>query len=147
MHNWITLLYTWNKHNIVNQVCACWVASVMSKSLWPYGPTRLLCPWDSPGKNTGVGCHALLQGSSWPRDQTHVSRIAGGFFTSWATRKALRALYPLHLAVPCATWWIHPVCSQPVGWYHHPHQSLPRGKLGCCQWFSFLTPSVQPITK
>ena len=25
-------------------------------------PTRLLCPWDSPGKNTGVGCHTLLQG-------------------------------------------------------------------------------------
>ena len=25
-------------------------------------PSRLLCPWDSPGKNTGVGCHALLQG-------------------------------------------------------------------------------------
>ena len=23
-------------------------------------PPRLLCPWDSPGKNTGVGCHALL---------------------------------------------------------------------------------------
>ena len=27
-------------------------------------PARLLCPWDSPGKNTGVGCHALLQGIS-----------------------------------------------------------------------------------
>ena len=25
-------------------------------------PIRLLCPWDSPGKNTGVGCHFLLQG-------------------------------------------------------------------------------------
>ena len=25
-------------------------------------PARLLCPWDSPGKSTGVGCHALLQG-------------------------------------------------------------------------------------
>ena len=25
-------------------------------------PTRLLCLWDSPGKNTGVGCHFLLQG-------------------------------------------------------------------------------------
>ena len=25
-------------------------------------PTRLLCPWSSPGKNTGVGCHFLLQG-------------------------------------------------------------------------------------
>ena len=28
----------------------------------PGPPARLLCPWDSPGKNTGVGCHALLQG-------------------------------------------------------------------------------------
>ena len=27
-----------------------------------YSPARLLCPWDSPGKNTGVGCHSLLQG-------------------------------------------------------------------------------------
>ena len=25
-------------------------------------PTRLLCPWDSPGKNAGIGCHVLLQG-------------------------------------------------------------------------------------
>ena len=43
---------------------ACQVASVVSDSLHPYGlqPTRLLCPWDSPGKHTGVGCHALLQG-------------------------------------------------------------------------------------
>ena len=32
----------------------------------------LLCPWDSPGKNTGVGCHALLKGSSWPRDRTGI---------------------------------------------------------------------------
>ena len=36
--------------------------SVVSDSLRPWGlqPTRLLCPWDSPGKNTGVGCHVLL---------------------------------------------------------------------------------------
>ena len=35
----------------------------MSDSLQPHGlqPTRLLCPWDFPGKNTGVGCHFLLQ--------------------------------------------------------------------------------------
>ena len=25
-------------------------------------PSRLLCPWNSPGKDTGVGCHSLLQG-------------------------------------------------------------------------------------
>ena len=33
-------------------------------TLWPRGlqPARLPCPWDSPGKNTGKGCHALLQG-------------------------------------------------------------------------------------
>ena len=41
--------------------CAC---SVVSDSLRPPGlcSSRLLCPWDSPGKNTGVGCHFLLQG-------------------------------------------------------------------------------------
>ena len=44
--------------------CVCSVASVMSDSFWPYElkVTRLLCPWDSSGKNTGVGCQALLQG-------------------------------------------------------------------------------------
>ena len=37
--------------------------SVMSDSLPPYGPwpARLLCPWDSSGESTGVGCHFLLQ--------------------------------------------------------------------------------------
>ena len=35
----------------------------MSDSVRPHSrqPTRLPCPWDSPGKNTGVGCHFLLQ--------------------------------------------------------------------------------------
>ena len=44
--------------------CCCSVASVVSDSLQPMdcSPTRLLCPWDSPGKNTGVGCCALLHG-------------------------------------------------------------------------------------
>ena len=43
--------------------CCCWVASVVSDSVRPHRqqPTRLPCPWDSPGKNTGVGCHFLLQ--------------------------------------------------------------------------------------
>ena len=85
---------------------------------------------DSPGKNTGVGCHALFQGifptqgtnpglphcgqilfqlshqgsprilewvaypfsrgTSWSRNRTRVSGIAGEFFTSWATREAQR---------------------------------------------------------
>ena len=43
--------------------CCCCVASVVSDSVRPHRwqPTRLLCPWDSPCKNTGVGCHFLLQ--------------------------------------------------------------------------------------
>ena len=43
--------------------CCCQVASVMSDSVQPHRqqPTRLPRPWDSPGKNTGVGCHFLLQ--------------------------------------------------------------------------------------
>ena len=46
--------------------------SVVSDSLRPHGlqPSRLLCPQNSPGKNTGVDCHFLLQGSSQSRDQT-----------------------------------------------------------------------------
>ena len=41
----------------------CYVASVMSDSVRPHKrqPTRLPRPWHSPGKNTGVGCHFLLQ--------------------------------------------------------------------------------------
>ena len=101
--------------------------AVVSDSLRSHGlqPARLLCPWDSPGKNTGVdllqgifptqglnpglqyfrwnlnhlshqGSTRILEweacpfsrGSSWPRNQTRVSCIAGGFFTSWTTREA-----------------------------------------------------------
>ena len=41
----------------------CSVTSVVSDSVRPHRqqPTRLPCPWDSPGKNTGVSCHFLLQ--------------------------------------------------------------------------------------
>ena len=40
-----------------------WSCSVVSDSQWPHGlqPTRLLHPWDFPGKSTGVGCHCLLR--------------------------------------------------------------------------------------
>ena len=42
-----------------------WSRSVMSDSLRPHElqPTRLLHPWDFPGKSTGVGCHCLLRRS------------------------------------------------------------------------------------
>ena len=107
----------------------CVLVAQLCPTLQPQGlsPARLLCPWDFPGKNTGVGCHSLLQGifptqgsnsgllhcgwilyqlsyqgsprtlecvaypfsrgTSWPRNQTGVSCIAGLFFTSRATQK------------------------------------------------------------
>ena len=51
------------EHYSASMCCCCWVTSVVSDSVWPHRqqPARLLCPWDSPGKNTGVGCHFLLQ--------------------------------------------------------------------------------------
>ena len=43
----------------------CFSCVQLSATPWtlcnPMELTRLLCPWDSPGKNTGVGCHFLLQ--------------------------------------------------------------------------------------
>ena len=49
----------------ISELCLCVLnRSVVSNSLQHYGlwPARLLCPENFPGKNTGVGCHALLQG-------------------------------------------------------------------------------------
>ena len=60
--------------------------SVVFDSLWPHGPYSR---WNSPGQNTGVGSLSLLQRIFPTKDQTQVSRIACGFFTSWATREAL----------------------------------------------------------
>ena len=56
-HNWVTKL-NWTE-----------AAAAAAKSLQScttvrphrWQPTRLLCPWDSPGKKTGMGCHSLLQ--------------------------------------------------------------------------------------
>ena len=62
----------------------------MSDSLQPHElPSRLLCPWNSPDKNTRVGSHSFSRESSWPRVQTLVSCITGRFFTLWAIREAL----------------------------------------------------------
>ena len=47
------------------QICCCYLVSELRPTvLRPYGlqSDRLLCPWDSPGRNTGMGCQALLQG-------------------------------------------------------------------------------------
>ena len=112
---------------------------VTSNSLQSSSPPHSSVCRDSPGKNTGVGCHVLLHGifpsqgsnpglphcrqilyhlsyqgspkalrwvaypfsreSSWPRNRTGASCIAGRFFTSWATREALVYLILFHKAM------------------------------------------------
>ena len=54
-------------------------------------PPGLLCPWDSPGKDSGVGCHALLQGIFPTQGLTlHLSpALAGVFLTTGTIWKAL----------------------------------------------------------
>ena len=46
-------------------------------------------PWNSPGQNTGVGSHSLLQGIFPTQGGTQVSCTASSFCTNWATREAL----------------------------------------------------------
>ena len=64
--------------------------SVVSNSMTPWTVAlRLLAPWDSPGKNTGVDCHVLLQGGL-PKPRTEPGSpaspaLAGGFFYHGAT--------------------------------------------------------------
>ena len=82
-----------------------WSCSVVSDFLRPHGlqPTRLLCPWDFPGKSTGVGCHCLLREHPEP-----------GFFSIlWDL---------LHLAASCgpgARWGLlHGSLQTPVSWFY-----------------------------
>ena len=69
--------------------------SVVSDSSWPHGlqPARFLCPWNFPGKNTGMGCHFLLQGNllNWGTELTSLESptFAGGFLTTAPYRKPL----------------------------------------------------------
>ena len=53
--------------------------SLRPRGLWP---ARLLCPWDSPGENTGLGCHVLLRGVFPTQGLNHVSCMTGRFFTA-----------------------------------------------------------------
>ena len=87
---------------------------------FPYGKANLMLshvfatPWtearlvplhrDFPGKNTQVGCH-FLRGSSQSRYQTHISCIAGRFFTTEPPEKSqsmsAKGIIPHSIHIPC----------------------------------------------
>ena len=72
---------------VCTRECTPCVHSVLSNYFQPLGPqpTRLLCPWDFPGKNTEGGCSFLLQGSSWSSHWTHISCTDRQILYRWAT--------------------------------------------------------------
>ena len=92
-----------------NTKCNLWVQSHFSHArlfVTPWlQPTRLLCPWDSPGKNSGVGCHALLQGIfSTQGSNPHVllsPPLAGWFFTTSTTWEAQKEIWVLVISLTC----------------------------------------------
>ena len=87
----------------------------MSNSLRRHGlqSTRLLCPWDSPGKNTGVGCHFLLQGIFW----TQGSNLSLLSLLHWQTG-SLPLVPP---GVPRAVCWLsHSVIPDSLQFFMTP---------------------------
>ena len=83
------------KHSCCCCCCCCCVTSVVSDSKRPHRlqSTRLLCPWDFPGKSTGVGCHCLLR----------------RYIASTQKWKGRRGLWIFKLASP---FWKHTLISQ-----------------------------------
>ena len=82
--------------------------------MWPHRrqPTRLICPWNSPGKNTGVSWH-FLRGSSWPWDWTWVSCIVGRHFTVWATRE-VTGMYLVYDLAAAKSLQLCPTLCDPI---------------------------------
>ena len=82
--------------------CCCLVTKLYPTLVLPSGlqPARLLCPWDSPGKNIAVGCHFLLQGI-FPTQGSNLPLLLGRWILyHWATCEAPQMWYILLLTLP-----------------------------------------------
>ena len=99
--------------------------SVVSYSLQPHGmePARFLCPWDSPGKSTGVGCHCLFISSLIPERILHLGGLSPCSTLGGGGEMNTRSLWDMHdRRLPCAPK------DRALGWgfcsYNHLFQSL-----------------------
>ena len=91
----------------------------MSDSVRPHRwkPTRLPHPWDSPGKNTAVGCHFLLQCMKVKSERKSLSRVRL-LATPWTVAHQA----PLSLGFPRQEYWSWLPCPPPGD------SSLPRDR-------------------
>ena len=115
----------------------------MSDSVQPHRrqPTRLPCPWDSPGKNTGVGCHFLLQCMK-VKSESEVAHFTESCIWLLATPWTAAYQAPLSMGFSrqehwsglplTAAWGLHPVC--------HPFLYSPATENGLYLIFLILCP-------
>ena len=80
---WVSCAGSTSLYHLHFKAILCVSLSVVSSSVRPHRlqPTRLLCLWDLPGKNTREGCHFLLQGI-FPDPDLHLFCLLIGFFTT-----------------------------------------------------------------
>ena len=120
-----------------------WSRSAVSDSSWSHGlqPIRLLCPWDFPGKSTGVGCHCLL----W------VESLSSVQFSRSVVSNSLRPHESQHARPPCpsptprvylnscpSSRWCHPAISSSVIPFSSCPQFLPAsGSVPTSQLFAW----------
>ena len=93
-------------------------------------PARLLYPWDSPGKKTGVGCHFLLQDIEFnPGIEPESPTLTGGFFSTSVTWEpfigfsSVQSLSRVYLLQPHESQHARPPCLSPTPGVHsnsHP---------------------------
>ena len=71
-------------------------------------PTRVLCPWDSPGKNTGVGCHFLLHARVWDECNCVVAWtfFVIAFLWDWNENWTFPVLWPLLSFPNLLSYWM-----------------------------------------
>ena len=124
-------------------------------SLWPHGvqPTRLLCLWDSPGKNTGVGCHALPQGFCLTQGANtcllHLPTLASRFFTIRTTWEAQNSIveiaHNLGSSWPSAFRGESESVSQSCPTLCNPMACSPLEWAGWCKVNDFWNPLQMPL--
>ena len=104
--------------------------SLQSNSLRPHRrqPTRLPCPWDSPGKNTRVGCHFLLQCMK-VKSLSH-ARL---FTTPWTTAHQA----PPSMGFSRQEYWSGVPSPSPVLILAHGYQSFLSGR-HCAKYFTWI---------
>ena len=147
--------------------CVCVSRSVVSNSLQPHRlwPTRLFCAWDSPGKNTAMGCHFLLQ-RIFPTQGSNPSLahcrqmlyrlshqgspdyMVSSQFSRSVVSNSLWPHESQHARLPCPSlaprtcsnscslcWWCHPTISFSVTTFFSCPQSFPVSGTFPMSWF------------